>query len=140
VADLTVKAAWIRWLPAELPAGGYLTLANRGDRPLVLIGASSAAYGEIGLHRSVREGGMSKMAQVASITIPAHSTLDFAASGYHLMLMQQRGAVSPGQHVPITLHFAGGQAQMVDFEVRQPNGSTPNQNMNGMSGMPGMPH
>ncbi len=139
VAGLTVQAAWIRWLPAELPAGGYLTLTNRGDRPLLLTSASSAAYREITLHRTVKESGMSKMVKVASITIPAHSTLDFAASGYHLMLTHQWGAVSPGHFVRITLHFEGGQAQAVDFEVRPPNGSAPQQNMNGMSSMPGMP-
>ena len=40
-APIEVVAAWIRWLPAGLPAAGYATLVNRGDKPLSLISASS---------------------------------------------------------------------------------------------------
>jgi periplasmic copper chaperone A len=142
VPGLTVKDAWIRWLPAGLPAGGYLTLANSSDRPLVLVSASSTAYGEVGLHRTMHHGGMSKMTPVASVTIPAHGSLDFAASGYHLMLMQPTRAISPGEHLPITLHFQSGETQTVEFQVRKPSSTegSGQHGMPGMSGMPGMPH
>ena len=138
-AKLEVKDAWIRWLPSGLPAGGYVTLVNRSAQPLVLIGASSDTYGEIDLHRSSQDGGMSRMAMVDKIVIPARSTLSFAATGYHLMLMQPRKTLAPGGRVPITLKFAGGESQTVEFELRQPNGSAPDQGtMGDMSGMQDM--
>ena len=38
-APIEVSAAWIRWLPAGLPAAGYATLVNTGDTPVSLISA-----------------------------------------------------------------------------------------------------
>lgn len=136
VSELEIRDAWIRWLPSGLPAAGYLTLVNHGAAPLELIAASSDAYREIGLHRSVTHDGMSHMEPVKAITVPAHSTLRFAAAGYHLMLLQPTHALAPGDHVALTLRFSGGAERTVSFEVRAPNGSAPAHG--DMSGMPGM--
>lgn len=150
-SKLQVQDAWIRWLPSGLPEGGYVTLINRSAEPLVLIGASSDAYGQIALHQSSHDGGMSRMATVDKITIAAHSKLSFAAEGYHLMLMQPRAALAPGAHVSVTLKFAGGESEKVEFELLQPNATGPRgqdmgdmpkdmKDMKGMKDMPGMPH
>jgi copper(I)-binding protein len=118
-----VDAAWIRWLPGTVPAAGYLTLTNAGDRPAVLLSASSPLYGDISLHRTVNRAGSMEMAAVDRITIPPHATLAFETTGYHLMLMQPAASVRPGVHVTITLQFAEGPRIPVDFEVRNPDGS-----------------
>ncbi len=141
---LAVQDAWIRWLPSGLPEGGYVTLVNHSAQTLVLIGASSAAYGEIALHRSLQINGMSHMSMVDKITIPGHSTLSFAAAGYHLMLMQPQQTLAPGAHVQITLKFAGGDSRTVEFELREPNGAAAaHGDMSGtheLNNMPGMAH
>src|SRR5882757_10646703 len=49
--DLKVEDAWIRWLPANLPGAGYMTLTNMGMTERVLLGASSPDYGDISFHR-----------------------------------------------------------------------------------------
>ncbi len=142
---IRVEQAWIRWLPAGLPAGGYVTLTNRSDHAIVLVGAASPDYRQVQLHRSVVQGGLSKMVPVAAISISAHSTLDFVALGYHLMLMNPRVALSPGDHVPIELRFADGRSLVATFDLRPPSAvssgtkhSGETDNMPGMSGMPGM--
>ena len=116
---LRVEEAWIRWLPAGVPAGGYMTLINTGDSPVTLISASSPNYGEISLHRTLNRGGTLEMAPAGEITINPHARLDFAAAGYHFMLMQPSSPRQPGDHVPITLRFAGGASLSVEFEVRR---------------------
>ncbi len=117
--SIQVKDAWIRWLPADVPSGGYATLINTGDKPVTLIGASSAVFADIMIHRSIARGGTMEMSPVERIVIDAHSTLDFAASGYHLMLMRPSMPLVPGSRVPITLRFAGGGELTVQFEVRK---------------------
>ena len=117
--SIQVKDAWIRWLPAGVPAGGYATLINTGDKPVTLIGASSAVFAEAMIHRSIARAGTMEMSPVERITIDPHSTLDFAASGYHLMLMQPSRSLVAGSYVPITLRFAGGGQLTVQFEVRK---------------------
>jgi len=116
---IRVDDAWIRWLPAGVPAGGYATLTNTGDKPLMLMAVSSPDYGEVAIHRSVEHQGMMEMTPVAQIAIVAHSTLNFAAAGFHLMLMQPNKAVKLGDRVPITLRFADGASLTVQFEVRK---------------------
>ena len=120
-SDVEVTAAWIRWLPADLPAGAYLTLHNRASHPVTLIGASSADYAEVSLHRSVNQGGTSTMQPVHEIRLRPGESVSFAAGGYHLMLERPSIAIHPGDHVPITLHFAGGSSLTASFEVRQPD-------------------
>jgi len=120
-ASLEVEDAWIRWLPADLPAAGYLKLSNTSGGPATLIGVSCPAYTQVSLHRSLDEGGRMQMKPVERITIAAHSSLDFEASGYHMMLMQATKPLKPADHVPITLHFADGSTLLVQFEVRKPD-------------------
>jgi copper(I)-binding protein len=139
-----IQDAWIRWLPADLPAGGYVVLVNMGDQPATLLGASSPDYATVSLHRSLNRNGTTQMTPVSQITIPAHSSLDFAATGYHLMLQQPRRPLNPGDHVTITLSFAGASALSVQFELRKADASqaTPPQHsdMKDMPGMSGMVH
>ncbi len=137
--NLQINQAWIRWLPASLPAGGYLTVTNRGNRPVVLVGASSPAYAGVGLHRSITEGGLSKMEPVTQIVVAPHTMLSFSDTGYHIMLTTPTRPVAPGDRVPITLQFADGRTLVVNFEVRPPNASAPAPAMPAMPGMPGMP-
>lgn len=136
-----VQQAWIRWLPANLPAGGYLTLTNLTDHALALVSATSPDYGSVGLHRTLNRNGTSSMVPVARIDLAPHARVDFAALGYHLMLMQPRVPVAPGDHVPVTLHFADGRSFTANFEVLKPSATGPSdKGMAGMPDMPGMKH
>lgn len=113
--------AWIRVLPGSLPAGAYVTLANDGDQPAALSGASSTAYGRVMLHQSSMEGGMSRMTMVDSIEIPAHGQAVLAPAGYHLMLMQPVSPVKPGDTVRLLLKFSDGSSLPADFIARPAN-------------------
>jgi len=115
---LSASHAWLRVLPGNLPAAAYVVLRNDGDRPIALTGASSDVYGMAMLHQSAQAGGSSRMSMVAALPIPAHGTQALAPGGYHLMLMDARQSVQPGQHVRITLRFADGETLPVDFLAR----------------------
>jgi copper(I)-binding protein len=113
--------AWIRWLPGNLPSAGYITLTNQGTVSQVLVGASSADYGDVTLHRTRTTQGMSAMAPVPSITLGPGASVDFAERGYHFMLMQPHRSIRAGEQVAVTLHFSNGQSITVSFEVRGPS-------------------
>jgi copper(I)-binding protein len=125
------SGAWIRWLPANLPAGGYVLLTNSSAKPVDLVAAASPDYGNTMLHQSVSKGGVMEMLHVDKVVIPAHGSLAFKPGSYHIMLMQPKKAVKPGDIVPITLKFAGGEAMIVNFEVRKADATGPG-NMKGM--------
>ncbi|MDW2982124.1 copper chaperone PCu(A)C [Rhodanobacter sp. KK11] len=113
--------AWIRLLPGALPAGAYVTLENDGDRPVALRGAASTVYAEVMLHRSSREGGMSRMSMVDALEVPAHGKAELAPAGYHLMLTQPKVPVKPGDTVTLTLRFGDGSTLATDFIARPAN-------------------
>lgn len=143
-SGVRVAQAWIRWLPANLPAGGYLTLVNEGTRPAVLVAVSSPAYVSVALHRTLSSGGTTRMVPVSSISLAPHTTLDFASLGYHLMLTQTRASVQPGQSVPLTLRFADGGTLQVSAAVKppaaEPGAAPAGKGMQGMPGMADMPN
>ena len=144
-AGIQVTDAWIRWLPAGLPAGGYAKVTNDTTKEVKLIGASSPKYGMVMLHQTVNKNGMSNMVHVDAIAIAPHKSMAFTPGDYHIMLMDPKPGIEPGQKVPVTLKFAGGQTVTVDFEVRKPTASGPGEMKGDMKGMdmhsmPGMQH
>ena len=122
-AAVSVSNAWIRWLPVNLPAAGYATLRNLGDRRATLIGASTPDYGVTMFHESRNRRGVDQMVPVESIRIDPHSQVSFAPEGLHIMLMQPTRTIQPGDHVLLTLRFADGQSLPVQFEVRRSDGT-----------------
>ena len=120
--DLVVTNAWIRSLPGHLPAAAYFTIRNSGDDDATITGAQSAACGTLALHQSTNMGGMEKMDDVKSVTVPAHESISFAPGGYHLMCIDPRAAVKRGAKIPIALQFKDGTSLAATFVVRNARG------------------
>ncbi|MEO5831416.1 MAG: copper chaperone PCu(A)C [Rhodanobacter sp.] len=131
--------AWLRVLPGALPAGAYVTLENDNDQPIALHGASSTNYADVMLHHSSTAGGVSRMSMVDSLEVPAHGQAELAPAGYHLMLMQPKQPVKPGDTVTLTLKFSDGSTLATDFIARPANALDAGDAMPGMNHGP-MPH
>lgn len=122
-AGITISDAWFRALPGGLPAGGYFSVHNAGTASIVLIGAASPACGMLMLHQSTESGGMSRMNDVQSVTVPAGGSISFAPAGYHLMCMNPTAAMTPGKSVSVTFTFANGTRTNATFAVRNAAGN-----------------
>ena len=123
VSSLKAAQGWVRWLPANLPAAGYVAIRNNGDKPVKLAGAESADYGMAMLHRSMQKNGSDSMEMVDAIAIPAHGGVALAPGGYHLMLMDAKHPIKPGDTVRISLHFDDGETLQLALPVRPANSS-----------------
>jgi len=124
-ADVEVSGAWVRLIPGGGPSAGYLTLTNRGERPVALVDAECAAYGMVMIHRSVESGGTSRMEHVDRLTVAPGQSRELAPGGYHLMLMKPQDPPEVGDKLAITLRFADGQSLEVPFTVEPPYGQGP---------------
>lgn len=113
--------AWLRVLPADLPAGAYVTLENTGNQPATLTSASSPSYSQTMLHHSASEGGISRMSMVDALPVPAHGKTVLAPAGYHLMLMKAIHPVKTGDTVIVNLTFADGSILATPFVARPAN-------------------
>lgn len=87
------------------PGVAYVTIFNLGTAPDRLIAAESPRAAQVGLHRSVLEGGVMKMRPVTAITIPAKGAVALKPGGYHLMLWGLNAQLNAGDRFPITLVF-----------------------------------
>lgn len=105
---VSASGAWVRWLPDGLPAAGYLTLENDGTTSQRLTNVTSPDYRMVKLHRSVHKNGIDRMIEREGIDIPPGTSASLAPGGYHLMLMDARHAIAPGQSVTFHLVFASG--------------------------------
>jgi periplasmic copper chaperone A len=117
---ISVKNAWVRWLPNNLPAAGYLTLANASDKPVDLVDISSNDYGNAMLHQTVSNGSSQKMVMVDKLTVPAHGQASIAPGGYHVMLEDAKHKIVPGDTVHLTLKFSDGETLDTPFVVKSP--------------------
>lgn len=115
---ISIHDAWIRHIPGGGPMAGYFVLENKGNTDRNLVGASSVAFGAIGLHESVEQDGTSSMRPVESVTVPAGGRIELAPGGYHLMMMQRQRDLKVDDQVPVTLEFADGGSQSAIFTVK----------------------
>ena len=64
---------------------------------------------------------MGRMEAVDKLEIPAHGSARLSPGAYHVMLMQAKPAVVPGDNVVLTLRFSDGSQKDVTFQARPAN-------------------
>jgi len=123
---VTVKDAWVRApAPGQKVAGAYMELASRTSMALIAVASPAAARVE--LHSTSMDGGVMKMRPVARIELPAGKAVKLAPGGLHIMLVDLKLPLKPGDKVPLTLtvqraELASPSVFTVQAEVR---GSAP---------------
>jgi copper(I)-binding protein len=119
-STIVVDGGWVRWLPGDLPAAAYLTLVNKGDKPVTLLGMSSPDYGMAMLHQTTNDGSTSKMVMVDKLAIPAHGKVRFSPGNYHVMLEQPKRPLKPGDRIELQLKFSDGETVAAPLPVKPP--------------------
>ncbi|NGZ84010.1 copper chaperone PCu(A)C [Duganella aceris] len=104
LAQVDVRDAWIRaTVPSAKASGLFMRLTSSQDTQLVTVSSSVAGTAEI--HQMKMEGQMMRMHPVEAIDLPAGLPVDLAAGGYHIMLMDLKRQLRPGDSIPVTLMF-----------------------------------
>ena len=119
---VTAAHAWIRLLPGDLPAAGYVTLQNNDAKAATIAAVHTNAYASAMIHQSTQDAdGVSHMTMVDHLAIPAHAVVSLSPNGYHLMLEHATHPLKPGDSINIALSFADGSQLLVPFLVRPAN-------------------
>jgi copper(I)-binding protein len=119
--DLIVSGAWVRASSgADQPSAGYMTIVNNTGRPQKLIGVYSPLAASVEMHRTSTDSmGMTQMAPVGEINVPAGGTVTLEPGGFHLMLMGLKSSLPAGSPaVPLTLTFEPAGNVDVEADVR----------------------
>ena len=104
-AEISVENEWARVTPSG-NGSVYMEIKNNGNSDDKLLSASSDKAGMVMIHRSIREGDISKMIHIHDgITIPGNSSVSLKPGDYHLMLMNLDKNLSLGDKISIILNF-----------------------------------
>ena len=120
---VSVKNAWVRApVPGQNVAGAYMELTSLNN--LALISVTSPVAGRAELHSMSVEGSVMKMRPLGRIELPAGKTVKLAPGGLHVMLMDLKQPLKPGNRVALalTVHRADGNRVVftIEAEVRAP--------------------
>ena len=101
---VSITGAWARaTAPFQAQGAVYATLASAdGDR---LVGLSSPDAAAAMLHRTVRQGDMTGMADMDGLALPPGQTIRLAPRGMHVMLTGLKHPLVAGGHVSLVLIF-----------------------------------
>jgi copper(I)-binding protein len=126
-AGIRIESAWARRAPmlegsaAKAGSGNgavYAVLVNQGKGPDALISAASAAAGAAEIHETYRDMGMMMMRPVSKLDLPAGRKLELKPGGYHIMLVNLKRELKPGEAVDLTLVFEKAGKIPVRAEIR----------------------
>jgi copper(I)-binding protein len=86
-----------------------------------LLGVTGDVAGMIQVHESKESGGMMMMEEMkGGVDVPANAVLELKPGGYHVMLMDVKRDLKPGDSFKLALKFASGKEIPVDVMVREP--------------------
>jgi len=92
-AQVDVSQAWVRATVAQQKAtGAFLQLKAKSDSRLVE--ARSPVAGVVEIHEMAMDGSVMKMRAVPGLDLPAGKSVELKPGGYHIMLMDLKGAIS----------------------------------------------
>jgi copper(I)-binding protein len=118
-ADIEIRGAYARAsLGGAKTAAVYMTLANAGEEADRLRGATTDVASRAALHRHVFDGDIARMEEIACLTIPPRSAVEFAPDGLHVMLTGLSAPLRDGDELSLRLKFDRAGEVAISVPVR----------------------
>lgn len=122
--SIVLHDAWIQAAPPGMRAmAGYLDLENTGGENLDLTGVKSPDAESIEIHRTKIHDGVATMQPQAGVALPAGARVTFTPGDLHLMLIDPKHPLKPGDRVTLILEFGNGERLETQAEVREAGAS-----------------
>ena len=100
--SVRVANAWARaTVPGQNTGAAYVDLTS--DRGAALVAAGSPLAGRVELHSMTNDGGVMRMRQLPKVALPAGKTVKLEPNGIHLMLIDLKQPLKPGDKLPLVL-------------------------------------
>jgi copper(I)-binding protein len=117
--DIVVTGPWTRATPGGAKvAGGYMRLTNTGREADRLIGGSLPQAGRFEVHEMATVNNVMTMRQLEKgLEIRPGETVELKPGSFHVMFMDLKEALKPGQPVKGTLVFEKGGKVEIEYVV-----------------------
>lgn len=87
----------------------YMRVANRGDEPVAIVAAETAAAGHVQFHETIVEDSIARMQVLDRLVIGGGETLELRPGGKHIMLSQLTQDLAPGGQLAFRLILDSGE-------------------------------
>lgn len=116
-ADISVREPWVRGTtPAQKTTGAFMEITS--SEGAALVSASSPAAGLVEIHSMKIEEGIMKMRPLPRLELPAGKPVQLRSGGPHIMLMNLKQQIKPGDVVPITLKIESKGGKQTTIEIQ----------------------
>ncbi len=112
---LKVDEPWTKAVSQDKGMTGvFATIENEGKETITITGAESDVAGKVELHETTGDGkgGMSMKEKEGGFELAAGDTLELKPGGDHIMLMDLKQGIEPGEEIKITVKTSAG-----DFDL-----------------------
>jgi copper(I)-binding protein len=116
--EITVTDAWVRAIPGSAVAAAYFTAHNIGTHPETIVGIRSSVAASAMIHETTLVGTQSTMRPHEQLPLAAGQTVRLSPGGVHVMLVDLKQALNPGDQVQLVLLLASGTSVAVTARVR----------------------
>lgn len=99
-------------------SAAYLTLRNTGASADTVLDFTSSAAGSIMAHRTITEGGVSRMEMLDAVTVGPGETVPMLPGGLHLMLEALPRALNTRDTLSIVVRFARAGTRAARITIR----------------------
>jgi copper(I)-binding protein len=108
--SVLIEDAWVRATVGTKDTtmtAAFMALTNPGNTDIKLISATSPVAGVVQLHEmAMKDGKMVMQEKAGGVNVPATSHAHLSPGGDHIMLMDLKNPLKPGDEVPLTLKFS----------------------------------
>ena len=128
-AGLRVEKAWVRaTVTGQMATGAFMRITAPSESRLVGV-RSTVAIAQV--HQMTMDQGVMRMSAVpGGLRLPAGQAVELKPGGYHIMLLDLKTSLQPGQKLALTLVYQNAQGkestQALELPVlsQAPSGST----------------
>lgn len=123
---ITIEQAWARaTTPGAKTGAAYLVIRNDASQPERIVSLAAPVAGQAMTHETKRQGDIHTMTENTAPTVPARGSLTMEPGGLHVMLMDLKSGLKPGQEFPLTVTFERSGAVQVPVKVGGPGAMGP---------------
>lgn len=118
-AEVRIDEPWARATVAgQQASGAFMTITSTQDARLVAVQTPIAGVAEI--HEMALENNVMRMRRIDGLELPAGKAVELRPGGYHLMLLDLKGALNTGESVDLTLTVEGADGKRERIDVKAP--------------------
>lgn len=118
-ADVEVKAPWVRGtVEGQKASGAFMTITSKHDAVLVGASVDKKIAGVVEVHEMKMEEDRMLMRAIPRLPLPAGKPVALERGGYHVMLMDLKKQLKPGDVIPLTLKIETASKKIERIKVK----------------------